>query len=162
MNAVKAMKAVVIGVGNEYRRDDGIGPAVATEIGGRDLPGVRAVVADGEPSALLEAWSGAELAIVIDAVMCEPSTPGRIWPSAVSTVDGRLEGRQGGGRAASSHALGIPDALLLGQALGRVPRRLVVLAVEAADLDLGTGLSEPVAEAFPEVVAATLDYLGAS
>ncbi|MFD2417081.1 hydrogenase maturation protease [Amycolatopsis pigmentata] len=154
------MNVVVIGVGNEYRRDDGIGPAVATEIAGRDLPGVRAVVADGEPSALLEAWSGADLAVVVDAVMCEPATPGRIWPSI---VDGRADAlRGGGGGAASSHALGIPEALLLGQALGRVPRRLVVLAVEAADLDLGTGLSEPVTAVFPEVVAAVLDYIGTS
>jgi hydrogenase maturation protease len=153
------LTAVVIGVGNEYRHDDGIGPAVATEIGGRDLPGVRAVVADGEPSALLEAWSGADLAIVVDAVLCEPSTPGRIWPSIVDGT-GPAAGLPGGGGAASSHALGIPDALLLGQALGRVPRRLVVLAVEAADLGLGTGLSEPVAAALPEVVAAVLSYLG--
>lgn len=33
--------AAVIGIGNELRRDDGIGPAVAAEIQHRDIPGVR-------------------------------------------------------------------------------------------------------------------------
>lgn len=143
------MKAVVIGVGNEYRHDDGIGPVVADAIAERDLPEVKVVVSDGEPAALLEAWSGADLAVVVDAVLCDPSTPGRIWRSTVDTLpDGKA--------AASSHALGIPDALLLGQALDRVPGRLVVFAVEAANLDLGVGLSHPVVAAVPDVVDAVL------
>ncbi|QWF77931.1 hydrogenase maturation protease [Amycolatopsis sp. CA-230715] len=144
---------VVIGVGNEYRGDDGIGPAVAAEIDRRAVPGVRSVVADGEPAALLEAWTGTERAIVVDAVLCEPSDPGRIW---VSTVDNL----PGGSGVASSHALGIPEALLLGQALGRVPGELVVIAVEAEDLGLRAGLSPPVAKAFPRVVEAVLRECG--
>ena len=146
------MTAVVIGVGNEYRHDDGIGPVVADEIEERDLPGVRVVVSDGEPASLLEAWSGTDLAIVIDAVLCEPSTPGRIWRSTVDTLPG-------GKAAASSHALGIPDALLLGQALDQVPGRLLVFAVEAATLDLGVGLSPSVAAALPAVVDSVLHEL---
>ena len=47
------------GSGNPFRRDDGIGPAVAAAIERRHLPGVRVVISDGEPSGLLEAWSGA-------------------------------------------------------------------------------------------------------
>ncbi|WP_158888143.1 hydrogenase maturation protease [Amycolatopsis anabasis] len=146
-------RAVVIGVGNEYRHDDGIGIAVVDELRERDLPGVRVLVSDGEPAALLDAWTGVELAIVVDAVLCEPSTPGRIWRSIV-------DGLTPSAGAASSHALGIPDALRLGEALGRVPGELVVFAVEAADLDLGVGLSPPVSAALPEVIRAVLAELG--
>ena len=145
-------RAVVIGVGNEYRRDDGIGVAAVQELEKQSLDGVRLLIADGEPAGLLDAWTGVELAIVVDAVLCEPSTPGRIWRSTLDNIG------PGAGKA-SSHALGIPDAVRLGEALGRVPRELVVFAVEAADLDLGTGLSAPVAAAVPEVVRAVVAEL---
>jgi hydrogenase maturation protease len=138
-------RAVVIGIGNDFRSDDGVGPAVAREFDALALPGVFVTVCDGEPTGLLEVWDGAELAIVVDAVLCEPSTPGRIWRTTVDALRGVTT-------AASSHALGIPDALPLGRILGRSPRELVVIAVEAACLDLGVGLSEPVAAAVPGVV----------
>ena len=48
MAAVTA--AVLIGVGNEYRRDDGIGPALVAALEDRWLPGVRLLVSDGEPA----------------------------------------------------------------------------------------------------------------
>ena len=146
-------RAVVIGVGNEYRHDDGVGLAVLAELDAHPIPGVVTALCDGEPAALLEAWTGAEIAIVVDAVLCEPSTPGRIWRS---TVDGLLPG----GGSASSHALGIPDAVRLGAALGRVPGELVVYAVEAADLGLGVGLTPAVQAAVPEVVRAVRSELG--
>jgi hydrogenase maturation protease len=147
-----AHRAVVIGVGNEYRRDDGIGPLVATRLDEVHLPGVLVAVCDGEPTGLLDLWAGADLAVVIDAVLCEPSAPGRIWRTTVDAL-------RGVSTAASSHALGIPDAVPLGRILGLLPRELVVIAVEAACLDLGVGLSEPVAAAVPDVVRAVLDEL---
>jgi hydrogenase maturation protease len=151
---VGAVRALVIGVGNCYRRDDGIGPAAAAEIERQHLPGVRVVISDGDPAGLLEAWAGLDLAIVVDAVRCVPATPGRMhrWP------DGPLER----GWTASSHGLGIPDALDLGRALDRFPRRMVFFAVEAADLRPGAGLSPAVATSLPDVVAAiTAELRGA-
>ena len=90
---------VVIGVGNEFRRDDGAGPAVVGRL--RDLvpPGVELVITDGEPTRLVEAWTGAALAVVVDAVRAQPPQPGRVHRFVVD--------RPGGGtaRAASSHGL---------------------------------------------------------
>ena len=144
--------AVVIGIGNPFRRDDGIGPEVAAQIQGRRLPGVRVVVADGEPAGLLEAWEGADLAVVVDAIQRVPAAPGSIH---------RLMGSQleTGCTAASSHGLGVPDAIRLGRALERLPRQLVVLAVEGADTGPGTGLSGAVAAAVPRAVAAVMAEL---
>ena len=144
--------AVVIGIGNPFRNDDGIGPAVATQIEEQRLPGVRVVISDGEPAGLLEAWAGAGLAVVVDAIHRVPASPGSIH----RLTAGQLEA---GGTAASSHGLGVPDALRLGRALGRLPRRVVILAVEAADTGAGTELSKPVATALPEVVAAVMAEL---
>ena len=152
----RAGASVVIGVGNSFRRDDGIGPAVAAEIERQQRPGVRVVISDGEPSGLIEAWSGVDLAIIVDALHGRPGTghpggpvaaPGRVHrvtPAALETS----------GRAGSSHGLGLPDAFRLGHALGRLPARAVIVAVEAADTRPGPGLSAAVAAAVADAVAA--------
>lgn len=147
-----ASGAVVIGVGNPYRRDDGVGPAAIAQLEQHDLGDVRLTIADGEPSQLLDAWTGVELAIVIDAVLCEPSTPGLVHRTTIGEL-------VPGGGSASTHGLGIPDAIRLGEALDRVPRQLVVLAVEAADLGFGSGLSPAVTDALPRLVRQVLAEL---
>lgn len=154
--------AVVIGVGNEYRRDDGIGPALIAALEDRWLPGVKLIVSDGEPARLIDDWAGAPLAVVVDAVLCDPSTPGEIHRTEVSLE--QLAAADPGDSAvethtAGSHSLGIPDALRLAEALDRLPQRLVVYAVEAADLAFGTDLSTPVAAALPRLVDAVLSVL---
>jgi len=142
--------AVVIGVGNEFRRDDGAGPAVIARL--RDLapPGVRLVVTDGEPARLVEAWTGAALAVVVDAVRAEPPHPGKIHRFVLD------QPRTGTRREASSHGLGLDDAIALAMALDRMPGQLIVHAIEAADLTQGPGLSPPVAAAVDTVTRAVL------
>jgi hydrogenase maturation protease len=142
-----SVSCVVIGIGNPYRHDDGVGPAVAAEIGKLDLPGVRVIVSDGEPVSLVTAWDGAGLAVVIDACRQVPGCPGRIHRLAPDRLDGSDTGT-------SSHGFGVPYALRLGRALSRQPGRLVVIGVEGADFSAGTGLSAAVTAALPAAVAA--------
>jgi len=136
-------RVVVVGIGNPYRRDDGIGAAVVARLRERAPVAVALVERDGEPTGLLDAWDGASLAVVVDAVV-SGSEPGTISRFEVSAGAGDVPERPHRG---SSHALGLGDAIGLGRALGRMPQRLVVLAVEAADLGDGLGLSPPVAGA---------------
>jgi hydrogenase maturation protease len=145
-------RAVVIGVGNDYRHDDGIGPAVARRLESLRIPAVRVAQCDGEPTGLLDLWAGLELAVVVDAVRRDPPAPGRVWRTTVEAL-------RGCPRAAGSHALGVADALPLARVLGRAPAELVVVAVEAQCLDPGVGLSGPVAAAVPDAAAAVLSEL---
>jgi hydrogenase maturation protease len=144
---------VVIGVGNEFRHDDGAGPAVIARLQGLAPPGVRLMVTDGEPTRLIEAWTGADLAVVVDAVRADPPRPGRIHRFVVDRPGA------GPGRAASSHGLGFDDAIRLAVALDRMPGRLIVHAIEAADLSQGPGLTASVAAAVGTVARAVLDDL---
>jgi hydrogenase maturation protease len=148
---------VVIGVGNEFRRDDGAGPAVVQGL--RDLvpAGVGLVITDGEPTRLLEAWTGAALAVVVDAVRVSGSEPPRPGTTYRFVVD---RPGAGAGPAASSHGFGFDDAIALALALDRMPGRLIVHAIEAADLSQGTGLTAPVAAAVSTVATAVLDDIG--
>ena len=145
---------VVIGVGNEFRRDDGAGPAVIARLRGLVPPGVELVVTDGEPTRLIEAWTGAALAVVIDAVRARPPRPGTVHRFVVDRP-GAAPTR------ASSHGLGLDDAIDLALALDRMPGRLIVHAIEAADLAQGPGLSPPVAAAVGIVADAILEDIGA-
>jgi hydrogenase maturation protease len=137
--------AVVIGVGNEFRHDDGIGPALATEVRPRNLPGIRVLTTDGEPIGLLDAWADVTLAVVVDAVLCEPAMPGWVHRTTVDELP-PLTG------AAGTHGFGIPETVELVRVLDRMPQQLIVYAVEASDVSLGLGLSAPVARALPALV----------
>ncbi|KOG87455.1 peptidase M52, partial [Streptomyces varsoviensis] len=136
-------RVVVIGVGNAFRRDDGIGPALVRRLRERASvrplpPSVALIDCDGETGRLMSAWEGAELAIVVDAAHAHPGHPGR-----VHRFD--HEGPYTRPAATSSHGLGLGEAVELSDALGRLPGKLLVLAVEGADSSLGTGLTPAVA-----------------
>jgi hydrogenase maturation protease len=59
----------------------------------------------------------------------------------------------GATRTASSHGFGLDDAIRLALALDRMPGRLIVHAIEAADLTQGTGLTPRVAAAIDDVAS---------
>ena len=147
------MTVVVIGVGNRYRHDDGAGLAVAAKVEGLALPGVRVIETDGEPTRVIDAWDGASVAVVVDAV--------RTGTAPVGTVH-RVEETltTTGQRSPSSHSLGLGDAYALGHALERLPRRLVAFGIEAENFAMGSGLSDAVAAAVDAVVAAVVAEVG--
>ena len=130
-------RRVVVGVGNRWRGDDGAGLAVADAVR-RRIVGVDVYETDGEPARLIEAWDGADVAVVVDAT----STGGR--PGTVRRIDAADVGAT---RTASSHGLGVAQAIALGRALGRMPARLEVVGIEGDGFGLGPGLSARAAAA---------------
>ncbi|MDD4867106.1 MAG: hydrogenase maturation protease [Mycobacterium sp.] len=150
---------VVVGLGNRYRRDDGVGPAAAAGLDDLALPHVRVVTGIAEPMGLLEAWTGAGLAVMLDAAVAAPSVPGRIRRCTLQD----LEDPGGTGAALSSHRVGIGRAHALARALGRAPDALVVFTVDVSDTGHGIGLTPPVAAAVPtvlEMVVAEINRVG--
>jgi len=59
-------------------------------------------------------------------------------------------------RLVSTHGLGIAKAARLAEALDRAPERLIVFAVEAADVGYGPHLSDAVAASLPSLTRAVL------
>lgn len=142
---------VVIGIGNSFRRDDGVGLVVAEQVAGRCIRGVRVFTAIGEPGAILDAWHGAALAVVVDAAAGRGATPGRIrrWIPGSDAPPGTV----------SSHGFGLAQTYALGEALGRLPDTVIVFTVDIAEHGPGVGLSAPVAAAVPRAVALVLAEL---
>ncbi len=141
--------AVVIGVGNDLRRDDGIGPAVAAAVGALHRPGVRVQSCAGEMTQIMDAWAGAALAVVVDAVI--GGAPGEVRRCGIEEfVDAT---------PFSSHELSLLKTFELACALDRAPGEVVVVTVAASDTGHGQGLTPAVGAALPHAVAVVLGIL---
>ena len=139
----------MIGVGNPYRRDDGIGPAVAAAISDRNLTGVVVLSCAGEMTQILDAWAGARIAVVVDAAV--NGTPGQVRRCA---LDEFVEATP-----FSSHELSLHRTYELARALDRAPERVVVVSVDVEDTGHGEGLSPVVAAALPRAIDVVLQVL---
>jgi len=147
MGADMAQPILIIGIGNAYRRDDGVGLAVARALREKRLPdGVRVMEHGGEGASLIEAWRGAEAVILIDAAS-SGAAPGAIlrFDAAARPLPRHLLA------ASTTHAFGVAEAVELARALGRLPSRLLFYGVEGRDFGAGVGLSAEVAVAANEV-----------
>jgi hydrogenase maturation protease len=129
---------IVVGVGDPYRRDDGVGPAVVAKLRERDLSEAVLATSLGRTEELIKLWDGADLAIVVDAMRASPAHPGRVHRLAVQPGSAERV------RAAGSHGMDLGAAVELAREQGRLPNRLVIYAVEAADVAYGVGLSPAV------------------
>jgi hydrogenase maturation protease len=133
---------LIIGCGNRERSDDGAGILVAERL--REL-GIRADTRSGEAVDLIEAWKSADDVIVVDAV---------VTGAPVGTVQA-WDGRQplaSVSTTASTHGLGVAEAIELAQILDRLPMRLRVYGVEGRRFEPGAEISPEVQRAVEEVV----------
>jgi hydrogenase maturation protease len=132
--------AVVVGVGDAHRRDDGFGPAVIDLLAGRGLDATL-VSSDGESSALVHLWRDRDLAFLIDTVHAVPSHPGRVHRFVITRPSYAHI------CAASRRGSQVSRAVDVLHESGGQPRLMIVFAVESADTRPGTGLSAAVAAA---------------
>jgi hydrogenase maturation protease len=116
--------------------------------------GVRVLDCADEPTRLLDLWGGLDTVVVVDAVRsgAAPGTRHR-----VDAGDGPLPRELS---LASTHALGMADALELSRTLGRAPGRVVVLGLEGAAFGVGDEMTPAVADALDGLVTAVLAELG--
>lgn len=136
----------MIGIGSKDRHDAGVGPEVIDRLADLRLRNVSLAVVDGEPTPVVDLWSDVEVGVLIDAVHSQPSHPGKIHELIVDTP---LTGQC---RSAASPGLELTEVIEFALALGRMPRRLVILAVEGSDFTPGRGLTPAVEMAVDRVV----------
>lgn len=143
------MTALVIGLGDPARGDDGVGMLVARLVSARALPGV-SVGVHRDPTALIDLWAGHEPVIVVDAVR-SGAAPGTIHRLVVGAGEPSLPAPSWAASGRSTHAFGLAAVIELARALHRLPDQLVVIGVEAASFGEGHALSAPVAAVLPAV-----------
>lgn len=151
------MTLAIIGCGNPNRSDDGVGPEVIARLARQDLPASVCLFDAGtDGMGVMYRARGATHLIVVDARA--PDT----HPGAVYDVPGDVL------EAPPPQSLNLHDfrwdhALYAGRRIygDAFPGTVRVFLVEAARLDLGLGLSEPVARA-ADRVAETIAGLAVS
>src|SRR6516165_5084922 len=130
--------ALVVGIGNRDRGDDGFGPAVAHRLMGRVPSTVRILERSGDVLALIEDWDGIPSVIVIDA-MAPSSEPGQVHRFELTDSPLPI-----GFAPSSSHALGVAETVELARNLGLLPQYLVAYLVEGEQFGMGAPLSPAV------------------
>jgi hydrogenase maturation protease len=138
---------LVIGVGNPDRGDDAAGRAVARRLLARGIRGLEVRECVGDAAALMESWAGHDDVVLVDA--CRGAGP----PGSVHRVGPEEAAAVATLRDASTHSLGVAAAIGLARALGRLPSRLVIYAIEASHSREGAGLSTEVEHAVEEVLS---------
>ena len=108
---------------------------------------------EGEPVTLVEAWNGAGSVFVVDAVKSGSQ------PGTVHRLDATDEPLPATLSAASTHTLGVGEAIELARALGRLPERIVVYGIEAESIAAGDNLTSAVERAVDEAVERLLEEL---
>ena len=160
------MRICVVGIGNAWASDDGVGPQIVDRLhnlyvdtphdawssNGRGdamdvAPAVTFKTMPRPDVSLLNSFSGNDMLIVVDAVV-SGSLPGtvhrQIWQP------GSLDSR--GVERASSHGFGVPEVLNLAKTLGQLPAQVILWGIEAASTEPGQGLSPSVETAVPDIV----------
>lgn len=147
MNARHEHKSetLVIGVGNEFRRDDGAGSAVIRALMD-DSPGhVQFLKLSGEGTQLMEAMSRAKSVLIIDAV-----SSGAL-PGTVHRFDAMKEKIPSKFFHSSTHAFSVAEAIEMARVLNQLPRTCTVFGIEGANFREGKGLSGEVERAVRSV-----------
>ncbi len=144
---------LIIGAGNPWRGDDAIGREIASRLAEKTNDRTRIIELSGEGTELMQAWEGAGLVIVIDAV-ASGSAPGTIFrfDACTEKIPARFF-------SYSSHAFGLAEAIELARTLGRLPERLLVFGIEGSDFAHGAPVSAPVREAAEQVMAEICDLI---
>jgi len=147
------VSGLIVGVGHPDRRDDGVGPLVAARVATSPPTGVdvRTVLT---PLHLPDVWEGYGVVVVVDAVV----SGGPL--GEVSVTDIVAAASPGNRGAAGTHGFGLRQVVELARVTGRLPRRLVLVGIEAADFSHGDELSPAVSAALPEAELATRHAIG--
>jgi len=137
---------LIIGVGNAYRGDDGVGLRIAQDIKKKSPDYVNVIEQSGEGISLMDSWKDADTVILIDAVH-SGAQPGTIHRFDVhtQTIPAKFFHY-------STHAFGVAEAIELARALKQLPQNFIVYGIEGKCFEAGIGLSLEVEESAQEVV----------
>ena len=145
---------LVIGVGNEALRDEGVGIHVARALLERDLPPHVRVVEGGTGGwGLVGHLEGVWRLVLVDAMAVgrPPGTVVAVRPEEIRRV--RPADRT------SLHRTSVFDLLELARALGLEPPETCIVGVEPAEVTWGLELSPALQQALPGAVEAVLQAI---
>lgn len=140
-------RPIVIGLGQRFRSDDGVGPLVLDGL--IELLGemIEAKECLGDAAELIEIWDGKNLVYLVDAICTTPHEIGKIY-----RIDALKEEFPVLNRASSSHVLGLAEALQLGHILNRLPQKFIIYGVVGNDFGPGELARDEIKNSITKVI----------
>jgi len=137
---------LIIGIGNEYRGDDGIGLCLAHRLKEKNLPGTIVETYCGEGIGLMELWKSYTRVFLLDAVHSD-APPGKIY-----RFNTKLRPFPSCWVNHSTHNFCIAETIELAKALDLLPHYMVIYGIAGTLFKRGDGISPEVRAAAGEVV----------
>jgi hydrogenase maturation protease len=137
---------LLVGIGNELRGDDGVGPYIVRRLQASGLQGVDYLLLGADVTALTEALGTTRHAYVFDAL--HSGAPA----GTVRRIDALSEELPKELAPCSTHGFALADVFKLADFLGNLPETLAVFGVEGEVFEVGQGLSAPVRAAAAGIV----------
>jgi hydrogenase maturation protease len=150
---MKVGRSIIIGIGNSFRGDDGAGLVAARMLRERALRDTVVLESDGDPASLIEAWTGADAAFIIDAVSSGAA------PGSLHVIDARRKTLDGDLFRHSTHAFGVAEAVEISRTLETIPPVFWVYGIEGRDFRPGSTMSPEAIQGVAKAVEALLGKL---
>jgi hydrogenase maturation protease len=143
------MDTLVLGIGNEIKRDDVVGLDVVETLEERlDLPDVEFGTMTSGRLMLIEELSGYDRVFLVDSIVTEEGTPGDWYVFDPQAVE---PDKESGGLA--THNVGLGTLTTLGEAMGESMPDITIFAIEVADpFEYAEGMTDAVSEALPGLI----------
>lgn len=136
-------KTLFVGIGNEFRSDDGVGVFIIELLRSKalkdtTLKDVEMIIHRGEGVDLIELWKNYRRVFIFDAVSSD-SEAGEVFHFQIP--EDNLPSTQFN---CSTHAFNIVDVIRLAKTIGSLPEKVSVYGIQAKSFDNGKGLSSAV------------------
>ncbi|MCX6133897.1 MAG: hydrogenase maturation protease [Ignavibacteriales bacterium] len=141
------MRTVVVGIGNDFRGDDGAGLFAARLLRSHSLRNTAIVELNGEVTRLVDYLQECDAAILIDAVQSQKP------PGTIHHVDVSHNPLPNSGNQRSTHGITLASVIELARAGESFPKRVIIYGIEGESYDHSQNLTPPVAQAVKKVVA---------
>ena len=146
-------KAVVLCLGNKYRKDDAAGIRVADKLLQMDLgEGVVVESCQSADLSLLSSYGGADRVIIVDALRSD-ATPGTVSRYDMTPARSRVRSLPG------SHSIRLHDMFDIAHQSGLLSCPVTIFGIEPKDTGLGEGISPEVEGVIPRVLTMVIREL---
>ena len=150
-----AARPVLIGVGTPYAGDDAAGLLVAERLAALADPGFDIRTSQGIAADIVTLMQDRDQALLIDACRSDAS------PGTIHKLDATTETLPTYLTNTSTHGMGLAEAIGLAKALGTLPARCAIWAIEGRSFELGAALAPEVEAAIENCVRALSEVLRA-
>jgi hydrogenase maturation protease len=138
---------LIVGAGNEYRSDDGVGPVIVKKLGQllHEKATIRKCIKDG--TELIELCKGHKCVYLVDSVKsgCEP---GKIFRFDANSEALPREAFS----CYSTHAFNVAESIELARSMGCLPEKMIVYGIEGKCFEDGENFSDEVKRSIAEVI----------